>query len=127
MKNFDQWNTLKKCLDAENTIPFFKEREVWWGSIGINIGHEENGKNEKFNRPILILKKFNNRLFWGIPLTKQLKKNKHYFEFVFKDENQCAMLTQIRLWDANRLTSRMGRIGSAEFLQIRDAIKEYLK
>ncbi len=36
VKNFDQWNDLKKRLDLTNckTITF-QEREVWWCSIGL--------------------------------------------------------------------------------------------
>ncbi len=48
-KNFDNWNALKKELDHEHKAPTFKQRDVWWCSVGLNIGHEENGNNEFFN------------------------------------------------------------------------------
>lgn len=126
-KDFDTWNNLKQKLDALDDIPLFKEREIWWCCIGNNIGHEENGKNEKFNRPVIVIRKFNNRLFWGVPLTTKLKENRHYHIFSFAEKKQAAMLTQMRLWDANRLTERMGRIRESEFLPIKNNLLAYLK
>lgn len=124
---FDSWNILKKKLDSENHVPYFKEREVWWCSLGVNVGHEQDGENKKYNRPVLIIKKFNNRLFWGVPLTTKIKNEKHYHQFNFKDRKQCAMLTQMRLWDANRLTALMGRVGHEEFKGIKFNLAAYLK
>ena len=127
-KDFNGWNTLKKHLDAQDDFPpLWKEREIWWASLGTNIGHEANGKNQEFSRPVLIIKKFNKRLFWGVPLTTQIKDNKHYHRFIFKRQEQCAMLTQMRLWDASRLTRKMGRIGSKEFKAIKTELTGYLK
>ena len=126
-KDFNSWNKLKQNIDKQNHVPFFKEREIWWCSIGANVGHEQNGKNDKFNRPVLIVKKFNNRLFWGVPITTQIKENKHYHLFQFKGQKQCAMLTQMRLWDANRITGKMGRIGEQEFNRIKFDLSSYLK
>lgn len=127
MSEFDNWNILKQKIDENNTVPLFKEREIWWCAIGQNIGHEENGKNNNFERPVLVLRKFNNRLFWGIPITSKIKNNKHYFHFLFKNQKQCAMLTQLRLWDANRFLRKKGRIDENYFLEIRKSIINYLQ
>jgi mRNA interferase MazF len=53
--------------------PLFKERDIWWVSIGVNVGFEEDGKHEKFLRPVLILKKFNKELFLGIPNSDKIQ------------------------------------------------------
>jgi hypothetical protein len=62
MKYFDLWNTAKQNLDIKILDEKFRvhEREIWWCSMGVNIGDEEDGKNELFERPVLILRKFNN-------------------------------------------------------------------
>lgn len=127
MKDFESWNNLKIKLNAKTNHRAFKERDIWWCSLGMNVGHEENGKGGVFSRPVLVVKKFNNRLFWGVPLTTKIKDNKHYHKFTFKGSKQCAMLTQMRLWDANRVTSLMGRIGEKEFTSIRQDLSSYLK
>lgn len=123
-KDFNSWNDLKKNLDATDKIIFFKEREIWWCSLGLNIGHEENGKSQLFTRPVLIIRKFNNRLFIGVPLTTQIKENKYYRRFSFKDQEQCAMLSQIKVFEAKRLRKRMGELSEREFEQIRREICE---
>ncbi len=68
-KDHDGWDKFYKKLEGFGDGPFFKEREIWWVSIGINIGHEEDGKGEQYSRPVLILKKFNKYTFSGIPLS----------------------------------------------------------
>ena len=37
-KDFDGWNDVKKKTHIENSRPFFREREVWWASLGLNMG-----------------------------------------------------------------------------------------
>jgi mRNA interferase MazF len=66
----------------------FQEREVWWCNIGVNIGDEEDGKSEFFSRPVLIIHKFNKKVFWGIPLTAQVKDNPNYHKIKFRDRVQ---------------------------------------
>jgi hypothetical protein len=41
-KDFDKWNTEKKIVDAKivNTELFFYAREIWWCSVGLNVGVE---------------------------------------------------------------------------------------
>jgi hypothetical protein len=48
MKNFNDWNDLKKNLDSLENHPLFQEREVWWCSVGVNIGSEIFGKSGLF-------------------------------------------------------------------------------
>ncbi len=126
-KQFDTWNELKKSVDKREGLPSFKERDIWWCSIGLNVGHEENGKNAAFHRPVLVVRKFNNRLFWGVPLTSQIKDNKHYHNFTFLGRPQCAMLTQLRLFDVSRFGEKMGRLAEKEFKAIRADLVDYLK
>lgn len=107
-KDFEKWNQLKQKIDSTNRQIIYKDRDVWWCSIGINIGHEENGKNDFFTRPILILRKFNKQIFLGVPLTTKCKENKFYFRINFKDKEQSAMLSQIRVFESKRLKKEWG-------------------
>ena len=45
-KDFDKWNESKKVIHHNNEDKFYHEREVWWCSLGINIGFEQDGKDE---------------------------------------------------------------------------------
>ena len=42
-KDFQGWHTLKQNLDKRQStsVPTIKEREIWWCSIGVNVGDEE--------------------------------------------------------------------------------------
>ena len=61
--DFDKWNNKKKQLHVRTNAPTFKEREVWWCSLGANIGTEQNGKGQNFTRPVLVLRKFSTSQF----------------------------------------------------------------
>jgi len=56
---FIAWSKLKVRLHIkpDNGV-YFREREIWWASLGANIGYEQDGKHENFERPVLVLKKF---------------------------------------------------------------------
>lgn len=127
-RDYDNWNLLKKKLNERKTYPLFKEREIWWCSIGINIGVETNGKNKLFNRPVLILKKFNENIFWGIPLTSKIKKGKFYYNFYIanKTSESCAMLLQLKVFTSKRLGSKIGLIEAEEFMMLKEKIKEMI-
>ena len=77
-KEYDKWNQLKKSLSIKESTIFFHEREIWYCSLGKNIGYEEDGKNELFERPVLVIRKFNNEIFLAIPLTSSKKDNEYY-------------------------------------------------
>ena len=109
-KDFDNWNELKKKLDKREKFPSFKEREIWWINLGLNVGDEQCGKSKLFSRPILIIKKFNNHFFFGIPLSSIQKDHKYYFNFEFKGKEQSAMMCQAKPFSAKRLSSKIGEI-----------------
>ncbi len=71
MKNFEKWHILKNELDKKEHSIFVNEREVCFVSIGENVGFEQNGKNDLFERPVLVLRKFGTQTFVGIPLTSK--------------------------------------------------------
>lgn len=123
-KDFKEWSSLKEKLDKTAKQILFKEREVWWCSLGINVGHEENGKNKYFTRPVLILRKFNRQIFLAVPLTSKLKDNKFYFKITFKEKEQSAMLSQIRVLEGKRLRNKMGEITEGQFDAVRKSVSE---
>ena len=106
-KNFSDWHRAKTKINnqSEENKPFFYEREIWWVSVGKNIGFEEDGKNENFIRPVLILRKFNKYTFLGVPLTSSEIVNKYRIPFSYKDEaRSVALISQIRVFDSKRDT-----------------------
>jgi mRNA interferase MazF len=88
---YDQWNNIKKNLAQSNhKPPYFKEREIWWLSIGYNLGHEIYGKGPRFVRPVLIIRKFNRHTFIGVPLSTKIKNNKYYIDISLNKRCLCS-------------------------------------
>jgi mRNA interferase MazF len=128
-KQFDVWNNLKKNIDSSKKPEefYFREREVWWCSLGVNIGFEEDGKNENFERPVLILKKFNKYVLWILPLTRSFKNNDYYYRVLQgNEEDSVVILSQIRLISNKRLLRKMRMIGLVEFEDIKNKVKKFL-
>lgn len=107
--DFDRWNKRKKKIEQLSDSPsmFIKEGEVWMASLGKNIGHEQNGEDLGFTRPILIIKKFNRHMFWAIPLSTKQKSFDFYFNFQFNGRPASAILAQLRLMSVKRLRRKI--------------------
>lgn len=123
--NFDKWNIRKRQLHRCSAIVLFHERELWWCSVGINIGHEENGKGVNFVRPVVVFRKFNREVFWGVPVTTKLRSEKYYVSISVGDDlRRQAKISQLRLLDARRLVSKIGMIGVSDYAFIEKAITD---
>ncbi|MCX6715860.1 MAG: type II toxin-antitoxin system PemK/MazF family toxin [Candidatus Taylorbacteria bacterium] len=115
-RNFDGWNMLKKDIDIRQSWPHgFNEGEIWWASIGLNVGDEEDGKNIDFERPVLIIRRFNNRVAIIVPITSSNKGSEYHSRIgkVF------AIVSQIRLISTKRLNRYFRQITKEEFETVR--------
>ncbi len=121
MKHFDEWNEVKKNLEESNSVRTFpKEGEVWMIYCGLNIGSEQNGSGERFSRPALILKKFNNAMFWIVPLSTKQKAIDYYYNFTDVNELQVSViLAQLKLVSIKRLSRKMYQMKDDIFTSIK--------
>ena len=55
-KDFDRWNDLKKRVNDRSLQPLYHAREIWWASLGVNVGYEQDGTGASYERPVLILR-----------------------------------------------------------------------
>ena len=68
IKKFINWIRVKERLhDIESKAPLVTEGEIWWVSIGENVGSEINGKSRLFSRPAIIFKKLAHGFYFVIP------------------------------------------------------------
>jgi mRNA interferase MazF len=127
--DFNNWNELKKKIDFEENKPdrFPKEGEVWMSSLGKNIGYEQNGSGENFSRPILIIKKFNNHMFWIVPLSTKQKDFDFYYNFTDLDNNKVsAILAQLKLLSVKRLKRKLYELPDEQLKEIKEKLKKFL-
>jgi mRNA interferase MazF len=127
-KDFQKWHTKKTEIERSNDIRiFFHEREVWWCTIGSNVGFEQDGKGEKFARPVLIFKKFNKEIFWALPLSTKIKISEKTAKFyspvnLSDGVKRVAILSQLRLTDAKRLIDKIGVVDETNYAEIQKAV-----
>ncbi|MDD3144631.1 MAG: type II toxin-antitoxin system PemK/MazF family toxin [Candidatus Gracilibacteria bacterium] len=123
---FDIWNTYKKHLNKSKKNFYPKNREVWYISIGKNIGFESNGKGEDFKRPVLILKRIGT-MFLIVSMTTKGKDNDFYFALNNKyfEKDSFITLSQIKTVDKKRFIEKIGKIDVDDFLEIKNRIKKF--
>ncbi len=115
MKQFDEWNTLKKQVENRTHINI-KEGQIYYAYLGENIGYEQSGKGDEFFRPVVVFKVFSNTVFWALPLSTTSRRGKFYHEFSFRPNvTSVAILSQIKLMDTKRLYNKIGRMKKCDF------------
>ncbi|KIM12151.1 MAG: hypothetical protein KU38_04395 [Sulfurovum sp. FS08-3] len=119
MESFDHWNEVKKEIAKKSSV-HTKEGEIYYASVGHNVGFEQNGKGDKFMRPIVVFKKFGKETILAIPLSTQPKEGRFYFSFSFEPNKiSVALLSQIKLLDTKRLYSKIGRIRKDDLVEMK--------
>ena len=118
VKDFEGWLQKKKEIDAREAVDNPKEREVWWCSIGINIGHEQDCKNLLYERPVLIIKVFNKDLVAILPIISSDKIGKYYYPLIQMEQSSVLVLSQIRTISSKRLLRKINEVSVAEYLKI---------
>lgn len=126
-EDFLNWHELKSVISDKEVSPLFSEQEIWWCSIGLNVGVEQNGKNHLLERPVLVFKKFNKHMFWCLPMSSKYKFGDYYYNFIFQNESRTLLLSQLRLLNSKRLTRSMGKISDEKFNEIKMKIITIIK
>lgn len=123
VKDFCGWHVLKQELDKGERLPTFHEREIWWCSIGLNIGFELFGKSKVFSRPVLVIRKFGQATFLGVPLTTSAKKGYYRYPYEVGDKKGSLIFDQVRTYDARRLRNVIEKVPEPRFEKIKQAMK----
>ncbi len=118
-KDFDNWNRIKQKIDKKDRNLFYYEKEIWWVSMGVNVGSEQNGKGEMFVRPVLVYKKTKGGLFIGILITSTLKDDSINIAFYFEYDLHTALIFQIKSYDSKRLIRKFGSISDYLYYKIK--------
>lgn len=123
-KDFDAWNKLKKKIDGDTIDFYVNQRQIWWCSIGLNVGSEQNGHGDNFERPVLVLRKYSAGTFLGIPLTSKRKEGNYYFKLEpYFGICSYAILSQAKVIDRRRVRRMIYEISRQEYQKIIEQYK----
>lgn len=129
-KNYKNWFKKKEKFNNNNhnNSVYFRKKEMWWCALGCNIGFEQDGKNENFERPVLILKKISRHLVLVVPLSTQIKREfRHYCEYEHGGKEYSALLLQIRVVSSKRLLRRIDILEKEEFYKLMDKVLYFVE
>ena len=125
--SFDKWNLKKKKIQEEDKNLYFREGDIQWCHLGLNIGSESFGKGENFRRPILVYKKLSNDLFVGIPLSTKNKSGTWFVEINFQNSKRTMLLYQIRTLNKKRLYLKIGEIDEVDYFKTKEKLEILLQ
>ena len=125
LHNFDDWNEKKQALHATRPNILFKEGQIWWCSLGVNVGEEVLGKGPMYCRPVIVLRKIAHTSCVVIPTTTKVKYSSWYFPLEVNNLKRWAMMHQIRFISSRRLSSRESILSADDFRLLKKAIVEF--
>jgi len=123
---FDKWNNIKQVVNNKDKFLKFRERDIFFISIGQNIGYETYGKGKEYLRPVLVVRKFNNRTFMGVPLSSKIKEGKYFFNIEFKGRKNIALLSQLKSFDIKRAKYFVAELSEPTFLHLKEKLSEII-
>ncbi len=127
-KNFDEWNLQKKRIQNKvNNITRYYEREVWWCAFGVNIGSEQDGSGDFYERPGLVLRKLSTTTAIVLPLSTKQKRPNLHIQVHCNNIDNFVLLDQVRVIDILRFKRKIGQISQVEFYAVKNAFGELLR
>ncbi|OGM91094.1 hypothetical protein A2755_00025 [Candidatus Wolfebacteria bacterium RIFCSPHIGHO2_01_FULL_48_22] len=126
-KDFDTWNDEKKKVHGQGMGKLYCAREIWWCSLGVNVGFEQDGTGKESQRPVLIMRGFSKQVCLIVPLTTSTKKNPYHVAIGNVDGQQASVIiSQLRLIDTKRLVNKVAVLDAIVFETIRKSAKALL-
>lgn len=117
-KDFDNWNKLKKLINSKVIGDDFNFHagDIWWTTLGLNVGKEMDGKNQTYERPVLILKVINRHTVYVLPLASKDHFVDKYHHKVNYEEGGSGVLvfSQMKVISSNRLLRKLSTISKVD-------------
>ena len=126
MKDFDSWNRIKKQADSGKNIRFAHPREVWWCMLGANVGAEIDGKNNNFERPVVVIRVYNKETLFVLPVTSKQKDDRFHVRVTARTGYVWVKLTQGRVISSQRLLRKIDTVNHPDFNRVRNELLESL-
>lgn len=115
----------KAQLDAlTHKPPHVSVGDIWWASLGENVGSEVNGKSELFSRPVIILKKLAHGFYFVIPTSTKDKTGTWYVPYKHQGIKNVACLHQVRAIDYRRVLGKIGTLDDADLTRVKSGFMD---
>ncbi|MBP9697943.1 MAG: type II toxin-antitoxin system PemK/MazF family toxin [Candidatus Moranbacteria bacterium] len=126
-KDFDGWNERKKKVNNKRVAPYFEIREVWWCSLGLNVGFEQDGTSNLYRRPVLVLKKWSSDTCLILPVTSSLSRHPYRISIgTIGGRASYVIVSQAKTIDARRFGEKITTLDSEHFEYVRKTTRESL-
>lgn len=128
-QKYNDWNEKKQSLQSSDISKkiYFKEADVWWCSLGLNLGSESFGKGDAFRRPILIVRKLSSDLCIALPLTSKEKNGTWFIDITLHAQKRWVMLYQIRTLHKKRFQHKIGELDATDFSRVKQKLQNLLE
>ena len=126
IKDFDKWNSEKKNINKKEVVIFAHPREIWWCSIGVNVGAEIDGKSENFERPVIVMRVYNKETLLVLPITTKEKNDSFHHKITTEQKTVWVKLTQVRVVSTKRLIRKIDTLGESEFEKLKEQWKKFI-
>lgn len=124
---FAHWTKAKIHIHVSDIRNFPRERQIWWASLGQNIGVEVNGKNEMFERPVLVIKRYSEDASLIVPISSAIREDIYHITFInHRGENNAVNLSQVRSISSKRFIRKIGKMNISDYSKIKDRFKEII-
>lgn len=123
-ERLDRWNGKKKHINQSAFLDFVNERDVWWASLGVNVGSEQDGSPEEFERPVLVVRKFNKEMVFVVPLTSSPRRTPYHIVVRHEGVEFAAVISQLRLLSTKRLARKIYQMDGALFAVVVACIRQ---
>jgi mRNA-degrading endonuclease toxin of MazEF toxin-antitoxin module len=126
--DFDAWNIQKQAIHAAARWPIFREGQVWWCALGVNVGSEVYGKGPQRTRPVIVLRKLSRESCIVVPVTsvQPTRLSDWYHPMRWAGRDQWAMPHQVRMVSAGRFGSRMVDLPESDFRALKAAFRAFM-
>jgi len=125
-KDFDGWSKRKQRINAKRAAAYAHPREVWWCSLGVNIGAETDGKNRNFERPVLVMRVYNKDTLLVLPITSKAKDDAFHQRIAVRVGPVWVKLTQSRVISSQRLLRKVDTIPEETFNDVQEAFRRFV-
>lgn len=103
IKEFTKWHEIKSVTEERDTSRILvKEGALWLIRLGVNVGSELDGKGTQFFRPVIVIKKVNEQVFFGVPISSKVTRGYFRQKFTLLGKPRDAILSHVRAFDKKR-------------------------